>query len=167
LKIGFSLVVCAALALLACSGGAHWDGRVFHAGRASFHTGPVPASWDRVSVQGSMLAFHDRASGGSANVYARCGQDGDDVPLSALTKHLLIGFTERNFREEQKIPMDGREALHTVVEAKLDGVPMVLSIYVLKKDGCVYDLVWVAPPENFQAGIAGFDAFVAGFGTVG
>jgi hypothetical protein len=169
LKIGFffrTAAVAAALSLLACSS-TGWDGRVYHAGRASFRAGPVPPSWDRVSVEGAMLAFHDKQTGGSMNVYARCGQDGEDVPLRALTQHLLIGFTERQYVEEKVVPMDGREAMHTVVNAKLDGVPLSLSIYVLKKDGCVYDLVWVAPPDRFQAGIAGFEAFVAGFGTAG
>ncbi len=149
----------------ACGRGEAWDGRVYHAGRASFRTGPVPSTWERAAVEGTMLAFRDRGSGGSVHVYARCGQDGDDVPLAALTNHLLIGFTERDVKEQQVVPMAGREALHTLVHAKLDGVPMGLSIYVLKKDGCVYDLVWVAPPERFSTGLAAFDAFVAGFGT--
>lgn len=162
--------VFVALALLSPAlGCSHesWDGHVYHAGRASFRVGEVPSSWDRVDVEGAMLAFHDRDTGGSANVYARCGQDGDDVPLSALTKHLLIGFTDREYKEEKVIPFDGREALHTIVFAKLDGVPMALSIYVLKKDGCVYDLVWVSPPDRFESGTAKFDAFVSGFSTAG
>ena len=37
--------------------------------------------------------------------------------------------------------MDGREAMHTVMSAKLDGVPKMFDAYVLKKDGCVYDFV--------------------------
>lgn len=155
-----------ALSLVACGKGEAWDGRVYHAGRASFRTGPVAASWQRVDVQGSMLAFHDGETGGSVNVYGRCGQDADDVPLAALTNHLLIGFTEREVQEQKVVPMDGREAMHTIVSGKLDGVRVKLNIYVLKKDGCVYDLVWVAPPEQFDAGAARFDEFAAGFGTV-
>jgi len=155
-----------ALALLGC-GKEAWDGRVYHAGRASFRTGPVASTWQRAQVQGAMLAFHDGESGGAVNVYGRCGQDGDDVPLAALTNHLLIGFTDRDVKSQTVVPLDGREAMHTVVNAKLDGVPMALSIYVLKKDGCVYDLVWVASPDRFEAGVQAFDAFAGGFATVG
>ncbi|MBI2391608.1 MAG: hypothetical protein HYV09_18615 [Deltaproteobacteria bacterium] len=161
-----SMLLVLALAVSSC-GKEAWDGRVYHAGRASFRTGPIPASWQRVTLEGAMLAFRDTESGGSINVYARCGQDGDDVPLAALTNHLLIGFTERDVRSQKLVPLDGREALRTLVHAKLDGVPMALGIYVLKKDGCVYDLVRVAPPGRFEAGEESFDAFVAGFGTVG
>lgn len=157
-----------ALALLAAGCGKEaWDGRVYHAGRASFRTGPIPAQWERVTLEGAMLSFHDKATGGSVNVYGRCGKDGDDVPLTALTNHLLIGFTERDFKEQKVVPLDGREAMHSVVHGKLDGVPIALAIYVLKKDGCVYDLVWVAPPDRFDGGLNEFDAFVAGFQTTG
>ena len=156
------------LSLLAVACGKEaWDGRVYHAGRASFKTGPIPSEWERITLEGAMLAFRDKSSGGAINIYGRCGQDGDDVPLTALTNHLLIGFTERDFKEQKVVPLDGREAMHTIVHAKLDGVMVALSIYVLKKDGCVYDLIWVAPPDRFENGLTAFDAFVSGFGTTG
>lgn len=159
------LVLAVALLLAGCASKDAWDGRVYHAGRASFRTGPIPNNWQREdNVQGAMLAFRDR-DGGMVSVYSRCGQDGDDVPLGALTNHLLIGFTEREVKSQEVIPLDGREAMHTIVHGKLDGVRVGLSIYVMKKDGCVYDLVWVAPPERFDAGLTSFDAFVGGFGT--
>ncbi len=161
-----ALILIAALSLAGCASKDAYDGRVYHAGRGSFKTGPIPGEWKRESVAGAMLAFRD-TGGGMVNVYSRCGQDGDDVPLGALTNHLLIGFTERDVKEQKVVPLDGREAMHTIVHAKLDGVPVALSIYVLKKDGCVYDLVWVAPPGRFDAGLEGFDAFVAGFGSAG
>lgn len=154
------------IALVSC-GKEAWDGRVYHAGRASFRAGPIAGSWQKIELEGAMLAFHDAETGGTLEVYGRCGQDGDDVPLLALTNHLLIGFTEREVKSQKVVPLDGREAMHTLVDAKLDGVPMSLSIYVLKKDGCVYDLVYVSPPEKFAAGLASFDAFAAGFSTVG
>jgi len=158
-----------ALAIGACSSNkASFDGKVVHAGRTSFRTGPVGASWERtLDIEGPLIAFHDKTTGGTIDVYGRCGKDGDDVPLVALTKHLLIGFTEREITEEKTVPMDGREALHSVVTAKLDGVPVTLSIYVMKKDGCVYDLVYVAKPSRFAEGVEAFEAFVSGFGTVG
>ena len=153
--------------LLAACGKEAWDGNVYHAGRASFRTGPVPGGWERITLEGAMLAFRDRASGGTVNLYSRCGKDGDDVPLTALTNHLLIGFTAREQKEQKVVPLDGREAMRTIIYAKLDGVPVALAIYVLKKDGCVYDLVWVAPPAAFDGGLTSFDTFVSGFATTG
>ena len=74
----------------------------------------------------------------------RCGVDGEDVPLAALTQHLFLRFTEREIVEQAVVPFDRREAMRTVVIAKLDGVPMKFDVWVLKKDGCVYDLDYMA-----------------------
>lgn len=150
-----------------CAGKQGFDGRVYHAGRASFRVGPVPSGWRKTdAVDGAMLAFTDDPHGGMVSVYGRCGKDGDDVPLSALTQHLLIGFTEREVTEQKLVSLDGREALHTVLTAKLDGVRTGLSLYVLKKDGCVYDLSYAAPPSTFGQGLPAFDAFATGFATI-
>ena len=88
-----------------------------------------------------------------------------DIPLAALTNHLLIGFTERELAEQELVPMDGREALRTHMRAKLDGVPRELLLVVLKKDGCVYDFALVAPPTGFQSARSSYDAMLQSFGT--
>ncbi len=64
------------------------------------------------------------------------------------------------------IPFDGREALHGRLTAKLDGVPMGYDLFVLRKDGCIYDFVYVAPPARVAEGVPGFEHFVQGFHTV-
>jgi len=162
-----SVVLVGALAAsVGCASKQGFDGRVYHAGRATFRVGPVPATWKKTdAVEGAMLAFTDEPHGGMVSVYGRCGKDGDDVPLTALTQHLLIGFTEREVTEQKTVQLDGREALHTVLHAKLDGVVTGLSLYVLKKDGCVYDLIYAAPPASFTSALPAFDGFVGGFAT--
>lgn len=99
-------------------------------------------------------------------VNARCGQDGDDVPLIALTNHLFLMFTDRNIVTQEVIPFDDREAMHTVMNAKLDGVPMTYDVWVLKKDGCVYDLLYLAPEATFDQAHQSFEGLVQGFATV-
>ena len=167
MKRWLPLLLSLCLPLAACAPGEAWDGRVYHAGRASFRVGPAGASWERIDVPGAMLSFRDERASGTVSVYGRCGRDADDVPLAALTGHLLIGFTERTVVSQELVPLDGREALRTLVQAKLDGVPVALDVYVLKKDGCVFDLVWVSPPERREVGAASFEAFVAGFAALG
>src|ERR1019366_6333820 len=129
--------------------------------------GPVPSDWRRIAVDGADLAFHDDAQGGSALFNVRCGQRDDDAPLSVLTEHLIMGTTAREFDAEDTVAFDGREALHTLLRAKLDGVSMQYDIYVMKKDGCVYDLVYVAPPGRFATGAAAFEPFATGLRTEG
>jgi hypothetical protein len=118
--------------------------------------------WRPVKVEGADLAFRDDAKEGSALFDMRCGSRGDDAPLTALTAHLLMGTTEREIASEEVVPFDGREAMHTQLRAKLDGVPMQYDVYVMKKDGCVVDLVYVAPPDFFAEGDSNFQHFVLG-----
>lgn len=154
----------ALILLLGCSGPSI-DGGTWKVDTITFRVGPVPPSWRRVETAPSAVGFRDDANDGSVMVNARCNIPSDDAPLLALTNHLIIGTTERDFVKQDVVPFDGREAMHTVMRAKLDGVLMTWSAYVLKKDSCLYDFVYVAPPARFDAGVAAFDRFVAGFHT--
>ncbi len=120
---------------------------------------PRPNGWELIDVNDVALAFRDAPSAGTILLNGRCDKDGDDVPLASLTQHLFMRFTEREVTREETVPFDGREALHTVMTAKLDGVPRSFSVWVVKKDGCVFDLVYFADPDRFASGGARFDAF--------
>lgn len=155
------------LLLLACSPSASFSGQRYQGHGMAFQVGPVPGDWRRLDTNEGLLAFRDEAASATVVVNGRCGRDGDDVPLSALTQHLFMQFTEREVEEEEVMPFDGREAQRTVLLAKLDGVPKRFEAVVLKKDGCVYDFVLIAEPSTFDRARPGFDAFVAGFHTQG
>jgi hypothetical protein len=151
--------------LVTCAACAHVDsidGGVLHKGDLRVGLGPVPTSWRQVGIDGADLAFRDDAHEGSALFDVRCGEHGEDAPLSILTEDLIMGTTERDFEVQKVVPFDGREAMHSLLRAKLDGVPMQYDIYVMKKDGCVYDLVYIAPPAHFLSGTGDFERFVLG-----
>jgi hypothetical protein len=139
---------------------------VYRGDGLTFRVGEIPPTWRPLSVTNARLAFRDESGESTVLVNARCGKDGDDVPLLALTRHLFINFTERETIDQKSIPMDGREAMHTILRAKLDGVPKMFDVYVLKKDGCVYDFVSISAPQHFEANRAPFENFVSGFHTL-
>lgn len=159
---GWVVMTGGVVAIAACAGGASFEAGVLHKGDLTVRVGPVPAAWRPVHIDGADLAWRDDSRGGSALFDVRCSGKDEDAPLSVLTEHLIMGTTERDFTSEETIPLDGREARHTLMRAKLDGVPMYYDIYVMKKDGCVYDLVYVAPPAEFAAAAAAFDGFARG-----
>jgi hypothetical protein len=99
-------------------------------------------------------------------VNARCHRPDEATPLLALTNHLLIGSTAREIASQELEPFDGREALHTRMRAKWDGVLIALDLYVAKKDGCTYDFVYSGDPGGFEAGSHEFEGFVGGFRTL-
>lgn len=154
----------AALLASACASAAFSNG-VFRRGDVAFAVGPVPEGWrllDETTADADLaaFAFRDDLAHVTVGAAGRCGRDGDDVPLRALTQHLTIGFTDRVLESEEPLMLDGRAALRTEMTAKLDGVGKYLSFVVVKKDRCVYDLWRIA---DAQTDTSDFDRFVAGF----
>jgi hypothetical protein len=158
-----SLALC--LALAGC-GGQTFDGHVFRNDEVAFRVGAVPASWRAIEVTGSLLAFRDDADHATVAVNGRCGKDGDDVPLQALTHHLFLQFTGREVKSQEVLTMDGRDAMRTEMVAELDGVPKYFTVFVLKKDGCVYDFLHIADSASPVSGQGEFERFVHGFATL-
>lgn len=160
-----ALALLAALVASACSG-PRFEGGVYRDRALAFRLGETPSSWQRIDVSDAKVAFRDASKQTSTLVNARCGKDADDAPLASLTSHLFLLFTEREILEQELIALDGREAMHTVLHAKLDGVPKGFDVYVLKKDGCVYDFVQISPPQALEQARPEFARFVEGFRTL-
>jgi hypothetical protein len=129
----------------------------------NYRIGEVPPDWRRVELpDGPDLAWEIGSTGVLVHVYHACGRSMDS-PLPALVQQLLIGFTDREILEEENIPFDGREARRALVRARLDGRTVMVELFVLKKDGCVFDLSCTGSPDRLPAARAAFRAFVDGF----
>ena len=143
-----------------------FDGTTYRDGPVAFQIAPTPPTWRAVDVTDASLAYRDEAHGASVLLNARCHRPDEGTPLVALTNHLLIGATEREVLSQESEPFDGREALHTRMRAKWDGVPIAFDIFVMKKDGCSYDFVYMGDPGGFDAGAPAFESFARGFRTL-
>ena len=161
-KLG--LLAGLALGIPGC-GGPSFDGAVYRSNELSFRVGPLPPDWRGIQVDGARLAFRDDRRGATIAMNGRCGVDGDDVPLTALTHHLFLSFTDIQVLASERQHLDAREALRTELLAELDGVPRRFVVYVLKKDGCVYDFMWIGDPEAPRSSSDDFQRFVLGFST--
>jgi hypothetical protein len=150
--------------ILGCSSGPTFSQGLFRDEEASYRVGLLNTKWERVYVSGrNDLAWLNEKLDAIIQVNASCNPS-MDVPLKALTNHLLIGFTERNIQEQKLLPMAGRETLRTHLTAKLDGVPREMVLDVLKKDGCVYDFSVVTPPgSRFAPALQDYLGLIAGF----
>jgi hypothetical protein len=126
-----------------------------------YRVGAPKGRWTRVEVDDNDVAYHnDQLGTVSANSTCR---DYDDVPERALLSHLLFGTRERVFRTHETVTIDGRGATHALVDFELDGVPLTLEVFLLKKDGCVYDLTYVASRDAHPQGRAALLQLVRGF----
>jgi hypothetical protein len=158
--------VLAPLLLLAlvtgCHRGVRFENQVFTKPGVRYRVGEVPAVWTRVRLSSNDLAWIMEDTGHALSVNATC-KGHEDAPLDVLTRHLLMGFTERQEVRQEKVVVDEREALRSHYQAKLDGVPVELLLLVLKKDNCVYDFDYVAPLGRLQERREDFESLVRGF----
>lgn len=156
-----TLLLCAA----ACGGPApkaSYTASTFTRGEEKFHVDPPPR-WNPIEANGD-LAWRAPDPRVDAIIAANATCRGhQDAPLSVLLNDLVMGTTEREILLEEDAMLDGRAARHQVLRAKLDGVPLVYDLYVVKKDGCVYDLTLVCSPPSYEQTADTFVSFVAGF----
>jgi len=153
------------LVLLGVSAGCsrlHYANHVLTKPGVRYRIGELPSGWQRVSLSDNDLAFSWNDTGHALAVNSTC-EGHDDPSLEVLTRHLLMGFTEQQEVSREAVMLDGREALRSRHQAKMDGVPVELLLLVLKKDNCVYDFTYVAPQGHFEEHESDFDALVSGF----
>jgi hypothetical protein len=157
----FTSVVWALTSAVACGASGTFQGGVYSDDIVRYRVGAAPTGWVAAEVDDNDVAFYHRELG-TIGVNSTC-TDYEDVPEQALLGHLLFGTRERAFRVRETVTLDGRGALHAIVDFELDGVPLTVEAYVVRKDGCVYDLTYVAGRLAHPRGRAVFDGVVRRF----
>jgi hypothetical protein len=142
------------------------NGGTWRRGEERFHVETLPPPWRRITSPAGDVAFHHPGVNAVIAANAAC-RGHKDPPLQVLLNDLLIGTTGREYLLEERVPIDGREGLHAVVRLELDGVPLIFDVYVVKKDGCVYDLALVTSPSAYEATADTFVGFVSRFEAMG
>lgn len=163
--------VAAVLVLAVSAGCAGWHGNTYYAHRTppkrarketTFRFGDPGSGWQPVrNLKDVQVAWTHRELG-VIELHAQCDDQGDSS-LDQYTDHLRIDWTEWRVEEQEQTRLVGRAALRTVVTASLDGVSRRNEFWVVKKNGCLFDLRYSASPARFEQGREAFADVVAGF----
>ena len=151
------------LLLFACAGVSVKNGEV-NKDRTRYHFGDPGPQWRRVALEDVDVTWVRDATAHTLSVDATC-RDYGDVPLQALLRQQLIGFTAAERLDQREEMVDGRAALFTRWRAKLDGVPVELGLWTLKKDSCIYDFTYTSPAGAYDVEAGSLAKVVAGFHT--
>jgi hypothetical protein len=155
-------LVLTLLGAAACTEGL--KGEYFQKGELRYHVAELDQSaWKKVGFADNDVAWLG-PNGAVLAMNATC-KDYGDPSLEVLTNHMLMGFTDKVLTERKTFMLDGRDALESTYTAKLDGVPIDISVAVLKKDGCVHDFSYIAPLGKGPVHRAQLDALIDGFAT--
>ncbi|MCA9712486.1 MAG: hypothetical protein KDK70_42045 [Myxococcales bacterium] len=155
--------------LAGCAG---WQGDTYYAHRSppkrarketTYRFGDPGSGWQPVrNLKDVQVAWTNRALGGVIELHAQCDDQGDSS-LDQYTDHLRIDWTEWTVESQQEERLVDRAALHTVARGQLDGIERRNELWVVKKNGCLFDLRYSANPAHFDAGRGAFADVVAGF----
>jgi hypothetical protein len=160
---GTALVVAVALALGACAGRRIVDG-VYHAPAGYRVRLPGPA-WTVAGESRADLELRHRTAAAGMLVNASCDPAVARRDAGVLARHLLLGLRDRAMVEVDELPVNGRMASHRLLEGRMrqSDERVRIESYTLKGERCVYDLLYVAAPEAFDAWRGDFRRFVESF----
>jgi hypothetical protein len=147
-----------ALVAAGCSAGRIESG-VYYSSKG-YHVSLPASGWSVTHDRAADLELRRATPPGGMLADATC--EGKEVrrPLDVLTRHLTFGLKERVVENGGPLTVGGRPAQRAVIRGSLDGAPVMVEAIVVKGDQCVYDFLYVAPPEAFESGRADFQAFV-------
>ena len=96
----------------------------------------------------------------SLNSACRKSNEDTDNDLNHFTKLLLLGISDISEKTEKPLTVANTPALETTVQGKMGDEVMRLRTVVLKRSDCLYDLMFIARPENFSIHESDFGKFV-------
>ncbi len=154
------VLLTAVTALIGCRG--TLNGETYNKDSVGYRVVVPGEGWRRVDFADNDLAWLAASSGHVIAVNATCS-DHEDPSLDVLTRHLVMGFTDREWKDRTTFTLDGREALRSKVPSSFASTSSSLELVVTKKNGCVHDFTYISPPGREGEQQARFDALVTGF----
>lgn len=148
-----------------CAGKRIVDG-VFHSA-SGYRVGLPGPAWTVSDGGPADLELRHRSVPAGMLVNASCDGPAARRDLDVLARHVLIGLRDRQVLAEEPVSLNGRAGGRTLVEGRpANGQTRVrVEAYVLRDARCVYDLLYMAPPEAFGALHPDFLKLVQSFRT--
>ncbi len=107
-----------------------------------------PAPFKKTQSPHVDSAWQDTASGGTISFLSDC-QNPTDPSLQNILKGVTSQLESVAFNFSNTIEYNSREALHSSLDGKVDGVPTRLELVVFKKNSCIYILTYAAAAPAF------------------
>lgn len=137
------------------------------------------ADWKRLPSQSSQedaapsegsntdIAYQSSKTASIISLNSSCRKSNlrKDLNLKDYSKVLLLGLTEINDYQEKEVQLAGLPAFETTTDGKMpldqtDRLEKVrLKTIVLKKEECIYDLMYIAKPDHFNSQESDFNQF--------
>lgn len=107
-------------------------------------------------------AWQNSINGNSIGYQSICDHD-QNGDLENIQKELESEFHDVKVINRGRKEFNQRDALVSVVEGKIDGVPTRLKSVVFRKNGCSYTITYLAVARSFDSDLKAFEKFLSDF----
>jgi len=118
--------------------------------KLSYSFDPPQKPWIGETQKDADFSYRNPSLGAGIIISSRCEGNAAEPPLEVLFRHLFIDFENKTVINQQKTELDGKEALTTELEANYGGERFKFLSAITKQSACVYDMLLISPPENFE-----------------
>lgn len=130
-----------------------------------FQVGALPEGWQKPKIHHQQLLYENDIFQATIVTDAHCGRQFVDSPLPRLARDLFDRMDHIKINSQKNMTVDGREAFYLQGSGNVDGIALKMSTVVMKKNFCLYDFVYFAPPETFAQGEKDFVSYVRSMRT--
>ena len=134
-------------------------GDTYRDAESGFQVRLPPAPWQLRSLDGAAVSFVSLELRAGMALQVHCG-DAEPGQLTWVARHLFFGLQDTNIQDRDTIQVLDSTAVRTRLRGRLDDQPVEVEAVTFRRDGCLYDFTYVAPPNVFPQGRDDFEAFV-------
>ncbi len=122
----------------------------------------IGSNSDTYSSEVTDFAFQSLKTSAIISLNSSCRQ-GRNSPsdLKPYLRELLLGISEISEKSEKSTQLAGVPALEGKVAGKMAGESTKIHAFVLSKNSCVYDLMYISRPDRFSTHEGDFNRFVS------
>ena len=153
-----ALMLLALLTTAACAAGSIREG-TYRDPHDRFTVRLPPARWQLASLDGATLALRAPDLDAGMGLHADCDSP-EPGPLPWVARHLFFGLSNTRIDANERLSRGDASLVRTRLHARLEGRPVEVDAVTMRSGSCLYDFMYVAPPERFEEGRPDFDAFV-------
>jgi hypothetical protein len=107
-------------------------------------------------------AWRNSVNGNTISYLSTCN-DSADSSLDSATQEMISELEQTQQIRSSRLPFNGREALDTEVDGRVEGVPTRMRVIVFKRNGCLFNINYIGLSSSFDDNRSHFDSFLKGF----
>jgi len=122
---------------------------------------PPSSPFREAALAAADQAWKSDATGSTISYFSECAAA--PTTPERLRDDALASLPAAKILESQTLEFDGREALRSQAEGKVEGIALRVSLLTYQKNSCRYTISYAARSSVFSQELGRFDDFLKGF----